>query len=74
MEKEKELYSTKDDTVDIKLYEENKSIKNSSILELSITKCPINCNYCKMVYSNKSTGIRIVCKCNCHFVTNRKTN
>lgn len=66
MKNEKEFPIIISDKHKIKLYEDNRSFKNSSIFELSITKCPITCNKCKTVYSNKQTGIRIVCRCLCH--------
>ncbi|MDN5845165.1 MAG: hypothetical protein L0H53_02695 [Candidatus Nitrosocosmicus sp.] len=68
MTKRKEIPILIDDKPELKLYEENKSIRNllPEILELSIAKCPISCNNCKVVYSNKSTGIKIICYCSCH--------
>ncbi len=66
MKNEKELVKLKNDIIDIKLCDVVQRKKESSPLELSITKCPINCVNCKTVYSNKTTGFRIVCKCNCH--------
>jgi len=71
MNDEKEFPIVKYNKYEIKLYEENKSIRNPpTVLELSIVKCPIACNNCKTVYSNKLTGIRIVCNCPCHLVVN----
>ncbi len=68
MNKNIEVYNNNSNNQGIKLYEENKSIDNlsASELELSITKCPVSCDSCKTVYSNKTTGIKILCKCNCH--------
>ena len=66
MKNGKELYIVKKDKQDIKLYADKSNINTISGLELSITKCPIACNSCKIIYSNKSTGFRIVCRCNCH--------
>lgn len=67
MKEEKNFPIVNKDKQEIKLYEGNKeSINSFSILELSIAKCPITCNKCKTVYSNKPTGIRIVCRCLCH--------
>jgi len=67
MNKEKSFPLINNNKQEIKLYEfKSQSIKHSSILELSITKCPITCHNCKIVYSNKLTGIKIVCKCPCH--------
>lgn len=66
MEKEKELYINKINKQEIKLYEENRSVATLLPLELLIAKCPMTCNNCKTIYSNKSTGIKIVCNCLCH--------
>ena len=68
MKNEKELSTVIKDKHEIKLCEENKLLKNTSasVLELSITKCPIACNNCKTDYSNKLTGITLVCKCRYH--------
>lgn len=68
MNKEREFPIVINDKHEIKLYENNVSISDppSTVLELSIAKCPISCNNCKTVYSNKLTGIKIVCNCQCH--------
>ncbi len=63
------------DTSNIKLCGAEQRGKEPLPLELSITNCPINCKDCKVVYSNKPTGFRIVCRCNCHFAAdNRREN
>ena len=73
MKDKKELAIVISDKQEIKLCQgESRSISNPSGLELSITKCPISCTNCKTVYSNKLTGIRIVCRCSCHFVSNQE--
>lgn len=75
MNKEKNFPIINNNKHDIKLYEaENRSIKSPSGLELSIAKCPLHCNNCKTVYSNKLTGIRIVCRCNCHFTCDQEVS
>lgn len=68
MKEEKVFPIITKDKHEIKPYDENRSIRNPppAILELLIAKCPIACNNCKTVYSNKLTGLRIVCKCICH--------
>jgi hypothetical protein len=68
MKKNIEFYNNNCNNQGIKLYEENKSIDNlpASVSILSITKCPLSCESCKTVYSNNTTGIKILCKCNCH--------
>lgn len=67
MKDNKELAIVVNDKQEIKLSQgRNRSIDSSSGLELSITKCPISCNNCKTIYSNKITAIRIVCRCSCH--------
>lgn len=66
MKYEKELSIFINDKQEFRLYEENKSIPSLSVLEFSIIRCPIDCNNCKIIYSNKPTGIRIFCKGNCH--------
>jgi hypothetical protein len=72
---EKELSVVIKDKQEIKLcQEENKSTNSPSGVELSITKCPISCNNCKTVYSNKLTGIKIRCWCSCHFVVTQEVS
>ncbi len=67
MKNEKEYSIIIKDKQEIKLYEEeSRHIKSPSVLNLSVTQCPTACNDCKTIYSNKSTGIKIVCKCSCH--------
>ncbi len=66
MKNKKELDILKNDVIDIKLCDVGQRKKESLPLEISITKCPITCVECKTVYSNITTGFRIVCKCNCH--------
>ncbi|MGD9674011.1 MAG: hypothetical protein AB7U98_11100 [Candidatus Nitrosocosmicus sp.] len=73
MKDEKEFPISINDKHTIKLYEEqSRSLSSPSGLELSIGKCPITCNNCKTVYSNKLTGIRIVCSCSCHSAVNQE--
>jgi hypothetical protein len=73
MKDKKELAIVINDKQEIKLSQgENKSVNSPSGLELSITKCPMSCNNCKTVYSNKITGMRIVCRCSCHFAVNQE--
>jgi hypothetical protein len=50
----------------IKLYEGERTIVNSLTPEIVIYGCPLGCEKCKTIYTNKSTGIKIVCKCFCH--------
>lgn len=66
MKNRKELVILNNDSTDIKLCEIGQRNKGPNSLELSITKCPITCVDCKAVYSNITTGFRIVCRCNCH--------
>lgn len=67
MKDKKEFPISISDKHEIKLYEvQNNSVSSPSELELLIAKCPKTCNDCKTVYSNKLTGIRIVCRCGCH--------
>ncbi len=67
MGKEKEFPNLINEKDEIKLYEEeSRHIKSPSVLDLSVTQCPIACNNCKTVYSNKSTGFKITCYCKCH--------
>lgn len=66
MENKKELYINNISKQEIKLYEENRSVTTPLAPELLIAKCPLSCDNCKTIYSNKPTGIKIVCKCNCH--------
>lgn len=72
MDNGKEFYIVKEDKQDIKLYEDKLNSNTILCLELSITKCPINCDVCKAIYSNKPTGFRIVCRCNCHSAAENK--
>ncbi len=66
MENKKEVTINNNDKHEIKLYEENRSIPTPPVLELLINKCPLRCNNCKTIYTNKLTGIQIRCQCHCH--------
>jgi hypothetical protein len=66
MENRKELPTNNNDKHRIKLFEEHRSIITPLALELMITKCPLSCDNCKTIYSNKLTGIKIRCICVCH--------
>lgn len=68
MKEEKVFPIITKDQHEIKPYEKNGSIKKLPpvISDLLIAKCPIACNNCKTIYSNKLTGLQIVCKCPCH--------
>jgi hypothetical protein len=66
MNGEKELPTIINEKHEIKLYEESRSISTPLTPEIVIFKCPLSCDNCKTIYSNKSTGIKIVCKCSCH--------
>ncbi len=69
MNKEKELPIIINNEHKIKLFEENQKITTPLAPEFVIFKCPLNCDNCKTIYSNKLTGIKIVCKCSCHVNT-----
>ena len=66
MENKKELYTNNNDKPKIKLCEGSRSITTPLAPELIITKCPLSCDNCKAIYTNKLTGIRIKCNCVCH--------
>ena len=66
MENKKELPINNIDKQEIKLYEKNRSVTTPLAPELIITKCPLSCDNCKAIYTNKLTGIRIKCNCVCH--------
>ncbi len=73
MNKEKDFPIVNNNKHEIKLYEaENRSINSPLGLELSIAKCPLDCNNCKTVYSNKLTGLIIRCWSSCHFAVNQE--
>ena len=69
MDKEKEFPIIISDEHKIKLFEESQKITTPLASEFVIFKCPLNCDNCKTIYSNKLTGIKIVCKCSCHVNT-----
>ena len=33
---------------------------------IKIANCPLGCDDCKVIYTNKETGFKIICGCNCH--------
>ncbi len=66
MKNKNELNILKKEVLNSKHCDEEQRKKEIFPLELSITKCPLECDNCKTVYSNKLTGFRIICKCNCH--------
>jgi hypothetical protein len=38
--------------------------------ELVTTKCPTdNCKSCRVLYSNEIVGLKLICRCTCHFVS-----
>jgi len=38
----------------------------TSFSGIKVTNCPIACEDCKRIYTNKETGFEIVCECSCH--------
>lgn len=38
----------------------------ASFSSIKITNCPILCKECKKIYTNKDTGLKIICECSCH--------
>jgi hypothetical protein len=72
MENEKELNILNSEEQEIKPFEGKKGSYPVELgLELLTNVCPLSCKSCKTVYSNKVTGMRIVCKCSCHHIENR---
>lgn len=46
-------------------------MENIHISNLEVKKCPLTCEECKVVYTNREVDYKIICTCICH--TNLET-
>lgn len=41
-------------------------MEENSYIDIEVTRCPIDCRSCHVIYFNEQINSKIICKCNCH--------